>query len=87
MRKCAVYADTALIGEQGFGICGYLFRWHARDLNICSFAVLVLRECRPTDVLVMRWCAVGGCDGHCFAEMRADFLQDAHQLGIYENRI
>ena len=84
MSKRAVYADTAFIGEQGFGVCGYLFRWNACNLNICCFAVLVLGECRSADVLVVRWCAVGRCDCHRLAEMRADFLQDAHKLGIYK---
>ena len=41
MRECAVYADTALIGEQGFGVCGYLFRWHACDLNIRGSAIVL----------------------------------------------
>ena len=87
MRKRAVNADTALSREQGLGICGYFFRGHICNLNVCGFAVMVLWEYGPTDILVMRRCAVSRCDFPGLTEMRTDFLQYGHQLGIYENRI
>ena len=87
MCKCAINPNPAFIWHQGFRICSYLFRRHSCNLNICGSAVLVLWECCPTDILVVRRSAVGGCDCQGPSKMRAYFLQYLHQLWIYEYRI
>src|SRR5699024_8940795 len=87
MSKGRISTNTTSVGHQSFNVFSDFARSYAGNLDVSSLTIAVLGICCATNLLVVAGSTKRRSDGHSFAEVVANFLQNIDQVRINKDWI
>src|SRR5699024_10859293 len=87
MSKGRISTNTTSVGHQRFNVFSDFARSYAGNLDVSSLTIAVLGICCTTNLLVVAGSTKRRSDGHSFAEVVTNFLQNIDQVRINKDWI